>query len=411
MLRSTAAQTDRAPENVESRPPSPQESVCTISESQHRTSQNVPYVKHSPHEPISRVQSPTEPFKKETQRLQTPPPILTTKNPNRSRTPSPDPTHSILKVTTSSCHENSSLQYKGENPQSGEKTEFNYNDTTVERILQQTQGQLSLASPEQDLEDTQTGEEAKHLTSSSMYKPAGPLSCFRPDPQPQQLVQWYSGTESPLSKVVLKPTRTHMIANIIVSQPQSPEENYFKDANNANADTKSHNVKNGKQSPPESMKGANISSDTLKKESQELQTSKFNTISIGSQSLTPSIEPIACHVKDVNFAEITRKEFLEPCFKSLNTNSAAQHSFYSSFQNNDFSEFEQDAHCASDRDTPELTDACDYLNTTVKYIKVCRFYIFFISLISLFFVTSSYMKVYELIYTYRYCLKICIAYQ
>ncbi|XP_075040287.1 uncharacterized protein LOC142100255 [Mixophyes fleayi] len=413
ILRATAMQTkwETSPNIVVSRPASPQGSSRRNSHSLHllpeARSQNVREAKYFPPDSERKVYTPPEPIKREFQRLQTPPSntiLGSTKGPH---TPSPGTTHCDLQElhisnipeiickgfldqcfkispkTESVGSEGQPPQHpKNENSQTKGIKAFHHSECpSDERNSQHTQhhpdsGFLS----DQDLLCTETdcSQEITNHAGRSRYKPAGPLSCYRPEPQPQKLVDWYSGTESPLSKVVLRTTRTHTMEetsqNVALSRPTSPQETGYRKSQSLETmtESRSQNVCDLNFFPPEPTKS----------EYQKIQSRPINTIISGSQRLdTPSPEPISLKsLQRSNTPETIHEDFLCPYSKtSLWTETSGFEGPSSSHVKNENSQtkgntgFHHSEHSTAERNTADYVETCDmYLNTTAKQIKLLQ---------------------------------------
>ncbi|XP_075689753.1 TRIO and F-actin-binding protein [Rhinoderma darwinii] len=203
--------------------------------------------------------------------------------------------------TESAVFEGTELQYSRiENSQTKGMTELNNGECPYEdRNLQQSHPPPSSYFPEQH----NNNQEPKYHAGRSHYKPAGPLSCYRPEPQNQILVEWYSGTESPLSKVVLKPTRNVGEMNAtLLSDTAKQNDSTNSQAVDTLKESRSQNIWDGNECPPEARNRPHTPSEHFKMEPAELQMATVNIFTKGYHN-PPSPEHISYDLKELHLSD------------------------------------------------------------------------------------------------------------
>lgn len=239
-----------------------------------------------------------------------------------------------------------------------------------DRNLQESYSQPSSPSPEQ----ADSNEEPIYHAGRSLYKPAGPLSCYRPEPQSQILVQWYTGTESPLSKVVLKPTRTIMEApiNVTAESTQQSDSKTSQDVDTIKEST-SRNTWDRNECPPEARSRPHTPSEHLKIERAGPQMTLVDTFQKGNQN-PPSPEHISYDLKELDLAdaiEMLHNQSMTPHSKTAyfsdkpsRPDTKTEKSLTKEITHFQHSEY-------SPEEYEEASDTDMYLNTMAKHLKVC----------------------------------------
>ncbi|XP_056379890.1 TRIO and F-actin-binding protein isoform X3 [Hyla sarda] len=241
-------------------------------------------------------------------------------------------------------------------------TELNYSeDTYEEKNVQQSHPPPSNSSPEQADSDP----EPKYHPGVSLYKPAGPLSCYRREPQSQILVDWYSGTETPLSKVVLKPTRS------IIVTSESAKQNDSNDSQDVETlkESRSQN-----DCPAEDRSRPHTPSEHLKPETAERQVTPVKTFQKDYPN-SPSPEHIFYDWKGLDLAdasEVLHNESLHYKTSNVNDNSSLSDTKTEKPLTKEIRHFQHYDYSPADSNTAEYEEACDtdmYLNTMGKHVK------------------------------------------